>query len=32
MPGTEMKVMVEVSVATIEALTAHHGICLPPKK
>ena len=32
MPGTEMNVIVDVSVATIEALTAHQGICLPPKK
>src|SRR6266542_2785867 len=32
MPGTEMKVMVEVSVATMEAPTAHHGTLWPARK
>src|SRR5687768_736302 len=32
MPGTEMKVMVDVSVATMEKATAHHGTDLLPRK
>ena len=32
MPGTEMKVMVDVSVATIDALMAHHGTPRPARK
>ena len=31
-PGTEMNVIVEVSVATIDAEIAHHGTFRPPKK
>jgi hypothetical protein len=32
MPGTEMKVMVDVSVATIEAAMAHQGTAWEARK
>jgi hypothetical protein len=31
-PGTERNVSADVSVATMEAMTAPHGIAWPPRK